>query len=66
MTTVGTKCVDKDLKRDKWFWSRLDGSCASIEHIDDADSETNANMIVFTFQVRYLLLSCFITMILLM
>ncbi|XP_042243219.1 protein wntless-like isoform X2 [Homarus americanus] len=54
MSTLGTKCIDKEYKKDKWYWTRGKGKCVSIIHLQDPavhEQQINANNIIFTFQI---------------
>nr|XP_045599833.1 protein wntless-like isoform X3 [Procambarus clarkii] len=53
MSVLGTKCIDKNYRKDKWYWTRGTGSCKSINDFRGPDSEADgitANNMIFTFQ----------------
>ncbi|KAK8746066.1 hypothetical protein OTU49_017247 [Cherax quadricarinatus] len=53
MSILGTKCIDKNYRKDKWYWTRGKGKCQSIIDLQDPvieDLHINANNMIFTFQ----------------
>ncbi|XP_071547630.1 protein wntless isoform X2 [Panulirus ornatus] len=54
MTVLGTKCIDKNYRKDKWYWPHGKGKCQSFEDLKDPvieELQVDSNSIIFTFQV---------------
>lgn len=54
MSVLGTKCVDKNYRKDKWYWVRGTGKCRSIVDYNDSivkDQHITSSNVIFTFQV---------------
>lgn len=54
MPVLGTKCIDKNYSKEKWYFPRGKKRCRSISNLNDPQVENeniNANNIIFAFQI---------------